>query len=367
MGFNGSPECASFGGVTRGGAVDTRPGVPIALFPPVAVIAGVIAPGFAPNATGAGGSLVVVPKAVVEKSGPDTGIVLVFDGGTTPTIGSGFGVRLNTLGLRPANELAAGAVAGLVASSATGFVSGFTSEGPPKFGVGTGDAAGTGAAVTKEEDELLLLRGVPFVPNNGGVFGLGIADGVALALWSTNGCTTTGSGGVGLTSAGDGDDGIKPASHWPNGIFGDAGCGLSEAGFSPLTSSSSPPNTGVFARGELRSGRVLGLPKPIVEAGEGVSEGEGSVGVGCWRGVCNDRGGEGSFDGGPGGVVLRTGSDEVFDDGSESGVDCTSIEGLSAFGVLEWERDAGSGTAVGSSSSLGATSFSASPVPSCSA
>ena len=178
-----------------------------------------------------------------------------------------------------------------------------------------------------------------------------------------------GSGSVGIPSAGDGNGGnALPPSHWPNRGFGDAGCGLSEAGFSPLTSSSSPPNTGVFARGELRSGRVLGLPKLAAEAGDGVSEdeGEGSVGVGCWRGVCNDRD---SFDGDPGGVVVRNCSGgEAFDDGS---VDCTLIEGRSAFGVLkgvlEGERDSGSGTFVGSSSSsLGGTSSSASPVPSCS-
>lgn len=49
--------------------------------------------------------------------------------------------------------------------------------------------------------------------------------------------------------------------------------------------------------------------------------------------------------------MLRSRSDEAFDDGSEGGVDCTLIEGLSAFGVLELERDAGSGTVVGSTSS----------------
>ena len=167
-----------------------------------------------------------------------------------------------------------------------------------------------------------------------------------------------------MTSGGDGDGGIALPSHWPKGGFGDAGCGLSEAGFSPLTSSSSPPDTGVFARGELRSGRVLGLPKLIAEAGDGESEGEGegSVGVGCWRGVCSDRC---SFGGDPGGDVVRTCSGrEAFGDGS---VGCTLIEGLSALGVLEGERDAGSGTAAGStSSSLGGTSLSASPVPPCS-
>jgi hypothetical protein len=92
-----------------------------------------------------------------------------------------------------------------------------------------------------------------------------------------------------------------PASHCPNGAFGDADRGLSKEGFSPLTSSSSPPDTGAFARGELRSGRVLGRPRLALELGDGVSEGDGSVGVGCCRGVCNDNP---PFDGDPGGVVL---------------------------------------------------------------
>ena len=67
MGFNGSPEGASFGSVTTGGAVDTRVGVLIALFPLGAVIVGVTAPDFAPNepAASARGSLAVAPKAVV--------------------------------------------------------------------------------------------------------------------------------------------------------------------------------------------------------------------------------------------------------------------------------------------------------------
>lgn len=290
MGFNGSPEGASFGGVRKGGAVGMRVGVLIALFPSAAVIAGVTAPGFAPNESttkgdpvaGASWTLAVAPKAVVgfdEKSAPGGGVALVSAAGTIPATGSDFGMRLNApLGLRLGNKLAAGVEAGLVASSAAGFASGFTmapSEGPPKFSVGIGDAT-TGAAVAEPKEE----DAIPFASNGGGVFGLGIAEGVALALWSTNG-STTGSGGVSLISAGDGDGGIAPPSHWPNGALGDAGCGLTEVGFSPLTSSSSPPDTGVFARGELRSGRVLGLPKLIVEAGDGESEGEGSVGVGC--------------------------------------------------------------------------------------
>ena len=104
-------------------------------------------------------------------------------------------------------------------------------------------------------------------------------------------------GEANLASAGEGEGALEPVSHCPNGVFGDAGRGLSEE-YSPLTSSSSPPDTGVFARGELRSGRVLGLPRPVLETGDGVSDGEGSVAIGC----CNDSG---SLDGDPGGVVLR--------------------------------------------------------------
>ena len=68
MGFSGSAEGASFGGVTRGGAVGTRAGVLIALFPPVVLTAGVVAPGFAKTddpAAGTRGSFGVVPKAAV--------------------------------------------------------------------------------------------------------------------------------------------------------------------------------------------------------------------------------------------------------------------------------------------------------------
>ena len=137
------------------------------------------------------------------------------DAGTIPAIGSGFGtpVRLNAPDLRPANRVAAGVVASFVASSAAGFVSDFTavsSEGPTKFSAGIGDATGTAGAVVKEEDEL-SVRVIPFVPNNGGVFGLGIADDVALALWSTN-SSTEGSGDVGLTSAG-----VGVGDTWLNG------------------------------------------------------------------------------------------------------------------------------------------------------
>jgi hypothetical protein len=93
--------------------------------------------------------------------------------------------------------------------------------------------------------------------------------------WSTGGSNTVG-GGVG-------EGALALPSHFPNGVFGDAGRGLSEAGFSPLTSSSSPPDTGAFASGELRSGRVLGLPRLLLAElgdGDGVWEGDGSMGVG---------------------------------------------------------------------------------------
>jgi len=130
--------------------------------------------------------------------------------------------------------------------------------------------------VTKEEVGL-LLRGVPFAVSSGGDFGLGIKDGgTALVPWSADDSSFVG-GGVG-------EGALALPSHFPNAGFGDAGRGLSEAGFSPLTSSSSPPDTGVLASGELRSGRVLGLPRLLpVELGDGDGdwEGDGSMGVGC--------------------------------------------------------------------------------------
>jgi hypothetical protein len=113
--------------------------------------------------------------------------------------------------------------------------------------------------------------------SSGGDFGLGIKDGgTALVAWSTDDSIFVG-GGVG-------EGALTLPSNFPNGVFGDAGRGLSEAGFSPLTSSSSPPDTGAFASGELRSGRVLGLPRLLLEElgdGDGVWEGDGSMGVGC--------------------------------------------------------------------------------------
>jgi len=207
-------------------------------------------------------------------------------------LGSGLGRRLKVPGLIPANGLGAAVVAGFVASSAVDFTSGFgapPSENPVKSSGNTEVAVGPGVA---KGDEGLSPRAGPFVVGSGGVFGPAIADNVGtLTGWSTKGSALAGEGTLELVS------------HCPNGIFGDAGRGLSEGDFSPLTSSSSPPDTGVFASGELRTGRVLGLPRPILlEPGDGVSEGDGSVGVGCWSGVCNDNG---PFDGDPGGVVLR--------------------------------------------------------------
>ena len=98
-------------------------------------------------------------------------------GGGIPAVGSCFGMRLNTPGLRPENRLlVAGVVVGFVASSAGGFVSGFKaapSEKPPKFNAGIGGAPETAGAVAEA---------VPFAINNGGVFGLAITDGGGLAL-----------------------------------------------------------------------------------------------------------------------------------------------------------------------------------------
>jgi hypothetical protein len=255
-------------------------------------------------------------------------------------VGSGFGIRLNAPGLIPANRLEAVAgAAGFAASSAVDFASGFAgaapSENPLKSSVGVGTAEG------------FWLSATPFAASSsGGVIGLATADEAGGALVSS---TLAEGGGVDLASVagdGEGDALEEPASHCPNGAFGDADRGLSDEGFSPLTSSSSPPDTGVFARGELRSGRVLGRPRLMLELGDGVSEGDGSVGVGCFKGVCNDNP---PFDGDPGGVVLFA---RVVDDSWSSGlvrcVDCTLIKGHSAFGVLEGDRDFGKGITVGS-------------------
>jgi hypothetical protein len=100
---------------------------------------------------------------------------------------------------------------------------------------------------------------------------------------------------------------------------------------------------------------VLGLPRLVLETGDGDSEGDGSVGVGCSSGGCNDNG---SFDGVPGGVVLRAPDvDDGCGPGSGGSVGCTSIKGFSAFGVLVGERDFGKGMAVGSTSVPGALCF----------
>jgi hypothetical protein len=115
-----------------------------------------------------------------------------------------------------------------VEPSTTGFASAAPSEKLLRFSIGTGDAT-IGAAVA-EEKEGLLLRAAPFVVASGGrVMGLSFAGGAILLDWSIQGSTLT-TGVVAL---------------------GDAGRGFWAVGFSPLTSSSSPPDTGVFARGEL--------------------------------------------------------------------------------------------------------------------
>lgn len=361
-----SPEGASFGGVARESAPCTRDGV----FCMLLVLVAVVAPDKLPKgdpAAGARGGFGVAPETTggfVPNREPEPAMNLEFEADGASAIGSGFGMRLNAPGLSPANGLGAVAVTGFFASSAVDFVSGFGAaprEKPIKSGIGA-------AAEAAEEEEGLLFSGTPFVVNSGGVFGLA-ATGAAVAESSTKGSTLAkgGGGGIDPTSAGGGEGALPMLSHWPNGIFGDAGRGLSEVGFSPLTSSSSPPDTGVLARGELRTGRVLGLPRLVLETGDGDSEGDGSVGVGCSSGGCNDNG---SFDGDgvPGGVVLRAPEvDDGCGPGSESSVGCTSIKGFSAFGVLVGERDFGKGMAVGSTSVPGGTLFSSSSDSSCAA
>lgn len=223
---------------------------------------------------GARGSLGVVP----EKAGgfvPNRRLGTASESSATgaSALASGLDIRPDAPGLIPANRLGAVMVAGLV-EPAVGIESGFgaapLSEKPNQPVV---------AAAPVEEG--LLLTGTPFVVSSGGVFGLGIIDGgAALTAWSSEDSSFIGGGGN-LTSAGDGDGVLAPPSHCPNGVFGDAGRGLREA---PLTSSSSPPDTGTFARGELRSGRVLGLLRLVLELGDGDGDGERegdeSVGVG---------------------------------------------------------------------------------------
>ena len=266
IGTIGSDEGASFGGVIRVFAPGVREWVS-KLF---ALVAGVMTTGIAPGrlaeddnpVAGAKGSLgVVVPKTAggfVPKRVP---------GATLKSGAADASVSASVL--IPAKRLGV-----VVACSAVGFVSGFRPEPSEKPFQLEAIVGGVAAPVTREEVGL-LLRG-PFAASSGGDFGLGIKDGrAALVPWSTNVSNFVG-GGVG-------EGALAPPSHFPNADFGDAGRGLSE-GFSPLTSSSSPPDTGVLASGELRSGRVLGLPRPLLVElgdGDGVWEGDGSIGVGC--------------------------------------------------------------------------------------
>ena len=284
IGSIGSDDGVSFGGVTRGVIPCVRGGV-CTLF---ALVAGAMAPGIAPDklpmddpAGGVRGSFGVVPGTaggLVPNRGPGT-----TGAASASVLGSGLGIRLNAPGLIPENRLGGVMVAGLVASCAVDAVLGFgavpPSEKPIQDDVGAGAVA---AAAVPKAEEGLLLRGTPFVVSSGGVFGLATADeGVVLIAWSADNSNFIG-GGVNPTSAGDGEGALPMPSNCPNGVFGDAGRGLTEAGFSPLTSSSSPPDTGAFARGELRTGRVLGLPRLLLELGDGDGEreGDGSVGVG---------------------------------------------------------------------------------------
>ena len=282
IGSIGSDGGVSFGGVMRGVIPCVRGGV-CTLF---ALVAGVMAPSTAPDklpmddpAGGVRGSFGVVPGTaggLVPNRGPGT-----TGAAGASVLGSGFGIRLNAPGLIPENRLGGVIVAGLVASCAVDAVLGFgavpLSEKPIQDDVGAGAVA---AAAVPKAEEGLLLRGTPFVVSSGGVLGLATAD-EGLIAWSADNSNFIG-GGVNPTSAGDGEGALPMPSNCPNGVFGDAGRGLTEAGFSPLTSSSSPPDTGAFARGELRTGRVLGLPRLLLELGDGDGEreGDGSVGVG---------------------------------------------------------------------------------------
>jgi hypothetical protein len=164
-------------------------------------------------------------------------------------------------------------MARFVEPSTTGFALAAPSEKPLWFSIGTG-AATIGAAEAEEEG--LLVRAV---------MGLSFAGRATLLDWPIKGSTLK-AGVVDLDSEGDGEGGFLALSHCPMELWEIGRCRSRFEGFSPLTSSSSPLDTGAFARGELRSGRVRGLPEPTSEA---ECEFEGSVGVGCSKRVCNDN------------------------------------------------------------------------------
>ena len=279
MGTIGSAEGVSFGGVIREVAPGVREGVSTSF----ALVAGVMTPGVAlPNDGGpvAGARGVLVPETTggfvtVPKIGPGATLESSAAGTSVPT--SGLGIRLNAPGLIPA-RLGVVVVAGLVASPAVGFKSAFGPEPPSEKPVQPDPrVGGVAAGPVTREGVGVLLRGVPFAVSSGGVCGFGIKEGgTALMVRSTDDSNSV--------RDGVGEGAFALPSHFPNGVFGDAGRGLSRAGFSPFTSSSLPPDTGTFASGELRSGRVLGLPRLLlVELGEGEDDwsGDGSVGVGC--------------------------------------------------------------------------------------
>lgn len=114
--------------------------------------------------------------------------------------------------------------------------------------------------------------------------------------------------------------------------------------------SSSSPDTGAFAKGELRVGRVLGRPRPR-------PNGEAATGTGAARGVLD--GGDGFFSGLPGGVVLSSRivdkrpseeSESSSSSSSSSGAgdfDTLILGGTSARGVEEGDLEGGSGTFEG--------------------
>lgn len=199
------------------------------------------------------------------------GVIKEIAPGVRSGVSAAAGASIPASGLIPANRLGGVIVAGFAVDFASGFGPEPPSEKPIQLELGAGGVAA--GPVTREE----VLRGVPFAMSGGGDFGPGTKGGrTALVAWST--------GGSNIVGGGVGEGALALPSHFPNGVFGDAGRGLSEEGFSPLTSSSSPPDTGAFARGELRSGRVLGLPRLLLVElgdGDGVWEGEGSMAVGC--------------------------------------------------------------------------------------
>jgi hypothetical protein len=122
------------------------------------------------------------------------------------------------------------------------------------------------------------------LPNEkrGGVLGLGGGALPPGGLLDSISALSGEGGGIGKTAKrGLGDTGALGAGFWASG---------------PSTSSR---ETGLLARGELRVGRVLGRPSPVLNCGGG-----GGVGVEVCTGDGELKGG--SLEGVPGGVVLSS-------------------------------------------------------------